>query len=203
MKRLIISEDERRRILSMHESATKRQYLGEQETTTSDSTATTPDAATDKPTYTDGVVKYYVPNLSSTSLSDFMSYPDLIKFKDFMVTIGAKSNGNNVFAYPKETYDQAMNNFNSKVKSGMLPTDAIEDVPLLKSLNYFSTLLSKVNNAYLQNWRPNRKGLAVLKYDGFLNNPDVKEAMKAFPNFKEFYIKNLQSKSEQSGLTLA
>lgn len=30
MKRFVISEDERRRILSMHESATKRQYLSEQ-----------------------------------------------------------------------------------------------------------------------------------------------------------------------------
>ena len=31
MKRFVISEDERARILSMHESATKRQYLSEQD----------------------------------------------------------------------------------------------------------------------------------------------------------------------------
>ena len=42
MKRLIISEDERRRILSMHESATKRQYLGEQENVTPDATVSKP-----------------------------------------------------------------------------------------------------------------------------------------------------------------
>ena len=36
MKRFVISEDERARILSMHESATKRQYLSEQNDDTRD-----------------------------------------------------------------------------------------------------------------------------------------------------------------------
>ena len=38
MKRFVITEDERRRILSMHESATKRQYIGEQEVSRPDAT---------------------------------------------------------------------------------------------------------------------------------------------------------------------
>lgn len=38
MKRFVISEDERRRILSMHESSTKRQYMGEQEVERPDAT---------------------------------------------------------------------------------------------------------------------------------------------------------------------
>jgi len=101
MKRFVISEDERRRILSMHKSATKRQYLSEQPATTPNSGVTRTDAVTSKPNFAQ-----YIPtnaerdafitglnNISSSTEEDLITafYED--KFANKLRTILSKTAG--------------------------------------------------------------------------------------------------------------
>jgi hypothetical protein len=203
MKKFLISEEEKKRILGMHKDATKRHYLGEQSNTGVTEPSSTETA---KPTFTGGDgVAYYVPNLDGNSWSTFVGTAggNLMDFITFMQSIGVKTNGDNPFKYPKETYDQQYQNWLGKVQKGMLPDNAFKEVPILGNINYYQNLLTNVNETYLKNWRPSVKGIAVMSSDGFKNDPNVKNAKQQIANFDEIYPKIINKQSQISGLKVA
>jgi hypothetical protein len=200
MKKFLISEEEKKRILGMHKDATKRHYLGEQSNTGVTEPSSTETA---KPTFTDSDgVAYYVPNLDGNSWSSFVSMggDDMMNFITFMQSIGVKTNGDNPFKYPKETYNQQYQNFLGKVQKGMSIEDAYKEIPILGNINYYQNLLTNVNISYLKNWRPSVKGVAVMSSNGFKNDPNVKNAKQQITNFDAIYPKIINKQSQISGL---
>jgi hypothetical protein len=93
MKRFVISEDERSRILSMHESATKRQYLSEQPAPQQGTKVADPNSEM----YTIPAYKF----LLDTNLPEFLA-KNKINFKELMQS-GAKFDGdkNNIMWKPQ------------------------------------------------------------------------------------------------------
>jgi len=205
MKKFVISEDERRRILSMHESATKRQYLSEQPATTPNSGVTTADA-TFKPTFTDNDKSYYVPGLNDINFNEFTSMnSDYGGFVKQMKLVGADAPGQegfNIFAVTDETVTKQIKRWEEAFKKYGSIDAANDSVSFLKNLAYYRDLLGRVNKAYLVNWRPNLKGLALLQSPKFLNDEAVLEALNSFRNFKTFYPKVIKKQRELSGLTV-
>lgn len=204
MKKMIISEEEKGRILEMHKDATKRHYLGEQQTSPS---STVPA----KPTYENNGVAYYLPGLNDGDFSKFTDVQaavgggDYLRFAKFMKQINPSWGGGGVnpFAYPDETYEQQLNIFTQKLMKGIAPNDAMKGQPIIQNIDYANNLLGNVNEVYLKNWRPDSKGVAVLTKPGFTNDPNVIQAKKVFTNFDEIYPKILTSVSNATGVKIS
>lgn len=161
----------------------------------------TPSKTQDKPTYELNSIAYYVPGLDESSLNKFVSilpYAYEAKLtpvqlrKYYENVFGVKSPlgaDANPFAVPDETFEKGAFNepFPSYVK------------------NFYSLKESLYNSmlAYLKYWRPNLKGLDVLKNQAFLNDPAVITAKKFVSNFDEVFPKLLQAGSRSSGLNVA
>lgn len=203
MKKFLISEEEKNRILGMHQEATKRHYLGEQTSPSS----TTPA----KPSYEVNGVAYYVPGLNDTNFSTFTDTQsavgggDMIAFAKFMKQIGASwgAGGISPFAYPDETYKQQMDIYTQKLLKTKDPKIAMEGQPILQNINFANDLLGKVGMTYLKNWRPDSKGVAVLSKPEFTKDPSVIQAKKVFSNFDEIYPKILTSVSNATGVKIS
>jgi|AACY02.6.fsa_nt_gi hypothetical protein len=203
MKKFLISEEEKNRILGMHQEATKRHYLGEQTSPSS----TTPA----KPSYEVNGVAYYVPGLNDTNFNKFVDTQtavgggDMIAFAKFMKQIGASwgAGGISPFAYPDETYKQQMDIFTQKLLKTKDPKTAMEGQPILQNINFANDLLMKVNMAYLKNWSSDSKGTAVLTKPSFSKDPNVVQAKKVFSNFDEMYPKVLTAVSNASGVKIS
>jgi hypothetical protein len=197
-----IDQDEKNRILEMHENATKRHYLNEQPSTE----VTEPDPGQSKPTFSSNGVAYYVPGLTDTGWSDFVSVAgsDLMNFITFMSSTGIRTSFENPFKYPKETYVQQYESLNNKMfKEKKDYATAIKELPILANVDYMRDFMNKVNDTYLKYWTPTNKGMAVLSSPNFLNDPNIVNAKKTITNFDEVYPKILNKSSQTSGLKIA
>jgi hypothetical protein len=203
MKRMIISEEEKKRILGMHQDATKRHYLGEQQAIGGEYSSES------KTTYTSGRgVKYYVPNLDGNTYTNFVSFNrfdtfpaklSLLKKLDVKANIGPI----NPLAVPQEEFDKQVETVFQKVKGGQDVDMAIKSLPLLSNLEFLESLLSGALETYLSSWRPKLKGMDLVKNVAFNTKPTIVNAKKYISNFDEVFPKLLQSQSEYSGLNIS
>lgn len=170
-------------------------------------TPTKPDSVAAKPSFENNGVAYYVPGLDGKKFQDFFSPPP---FSDYMTFIKTMNNlgftwagkGVSPFGYPAETYQKQMDNMISKdVLGGSYVSK--NNAPILIQVDNIRDLLSKVNDAYLRNWSPSTKGVAVLTNPKFLQDPSVVQLKKNVKNFDEFYPKLLNYLSKGTGLQLA
>ena len=76
-----------------------------------------PDPGQSKPTFSSNGVEYYVPGLTDTGWSDFVSVTgsELMNFITFMSSTGIRTSFENPFKYPKETYEQQYQSLNNKM----------------------------------------------------------------------------------------
>jgi len=88
MKRLIITEEEKQRILEMHESATKKNYLSEQPVQQNQA---------QRPQESTGIEinqkKYYLPQIikDETSLNKFVMWPNTSPSKSLLTMVGLRN----------------------------------------------------------------------------------------------------------------
>jgi hypothetical protein len=209
MKRMIISEEEKNRILGMHQDATKRHYLGEQTAPAKTPTNMTPSKTQMKPTYTSGGgVKYYVPGLNDDNISEFVSLNDTLgnldalQLKNFYQNnLGVKSTliDGNPFAVPNETYQNGLQTYGQAV----IGKADMNNVPAyVKNFYTIKEVLDNTMLAYLKNWRPNLKGVDVIKSQTFQNDPAVVTSKKFVSNLDAVLPKLIQLGSKGSGLNV-
>jgi hypothetical protein len=209
MKRMIISEEEKNRILGMHQDATKRHYLGEQTAPAKTPTNMTPSKTQMKPTYELNSVAYYVPGLNDDNISRFVSLNDTaakldaLQLKNFYQNnLGVKSTliEGNPFAVPNETYQNGLQTY----EQALIGKADMKNVPsYVKNFYTIKDVLDNTMLAYLKNWRPNLKGVEVIKSQTFQNDPAVVTAKKLVSNLDAVLPKLIQLGSKESGLNVA
>jgi hypothetical protein len=164
-------------------------------------TTMTPSKAQVKPTFEMNSVAYYVPGLDDSKLNQFtaiLPYNFLAKLSPtqlrsyFEKNIGVKSplgGPDNPFGAPDVTFEKEARNppFPNYVTNFYGLKDSLENAML----------------AYLKYWRPNLKGLDVIKNSSFLSDPAVKTAKNFISNFDEVMAKALPLASRSSGLNVA
>jgi hypothetical protein len=197
MKKFIISEEEKNRILGMHQDATKRHYLKEQE-----------DESSIKPSYVDNQGnKYFVPNLSDSNFSDFIYLSEKDDFMgklNMLSSLGVKVGiSNNPLSVPKETFQQEFNKYKTNLeKTQGDVASALEGLTYLNSINIIENTLASALQIYLKMWRPNMKGMNLINNVAFQNNPRIKNVKRVIPNIEEVLPKVLNMKSEKLGVNL-
>jgi hypothetical protein len=197
MKKFIISEEEKNRILGMHQDATKRHYLKEQE-----------DESSIKPSYVDNQGnKYFVPNLSDSNFSDFIYLSEKDDFMgklNMLSSLGVKVGiSNNPLSVPKETFQQEFNKYKTNLeKTQGDVASALEGLTYLNSINTIENTLASALQIYLKMWRPNMKGMNLINNVAFQNNPTIKNVKRVIPNIEEVLPKVLNMKSERFGVNL-
>ena len=161
----------------------------------------TPSKTQDKPTYEWDSVVYYVPGLDDNKLNKFasilpwdyeakLSLVQLRKYYEKVFGVESPLGADaNPFAVPDETFEKG----------------AFREPFPPYVTNFYSLRQSLYDSmmAYLKHWRPNVKGLDVLKNQAFLNDPKVKFAKSLVSNFDEVFPKLLQAASKSSGLNVA
>lgn len=197
MKKLFnIDQEEKKRILEMHENATKRYYLSEQ---MEDPT---------KPTFVDAQgTKYFIPNLENSKFNDFVSFNefDTLKSKlNMLSSLGVKANlQNNPLAVPQETIDSQIAQFTNKFKETGDRDAAMKGLSILPNIEFLEGLLSNSLEVYLKQWRPNNKGINLINNVAFQNNPSIKSAKQFISNFDEVFPRVVDIKTKKTGLNLA
>jgi hypothetical protein len=169
----------------------------------------TPSQTQMKPTYKDFESVYYVPGLNDDNLNRFAHNPNLenldaIQLKNFYQNnLGVKSTfppEGNPFAVPNETYQNGLQTY----EQAMIGKADMKNVPAYVK-NFYSTkdALGNVMMAYLKNWRPNLRGVDVIKSQTFQNDPAVVNAKKIVSNLDAVVPKLIQIGSKASGLNVA
>ena len=225
-----IDQDEKNRILEMHENATKRHYLneysgvafgGEQnglkiekvEATEQSNTSVQQKTAGDigvasKPTYVNNDIKYYVPGLDDNTFTKFVEFNQFDSIPQKLANLKALNvnanldPGYNAIAVPQETFDKQFETYTQRLMQGQGPDTAMKDLGIVRSVNFLENTLAGALKAYLNSWSPNQKGIAVLNSPVFAQNPLILTAKKYIKNFDEVFPKVLKSQSTNSGLTL-
>ena len=228
-RKFIISEDERARILGLHETAKSNHgtVISEQsigigfksgepnglkikkeenmeQVAGKTPTTMTPSQTQMKPTYELNSVAYYVPGIDDTKLNNFVNifddsfqnYSTTQERKFFEKNLGFKSGldaNSNPFGVPDETFEKYMLSYKPDKPQPPYIQNYINMVDALKE-----SML-----AYLKYWRPNVKGVDVLKSRGFMSDPAVVRAKKFISNFDEVLPRVLQIASKTSGLNIA
>ena len=201
MKKFIISEEEKNRILGMHQDATKRHYLKEQE-----------DVSSVKTSFVDKRGrKYSVPGLNQetfqifTTLSKPYDYEELLSYLD---NLGVKTNiMNNPFSAPIESVQKNIEMFLKKYKETGDVDQAMNFVDsfgqnYLSALNLLEGQLAFAILIYLQKWKPNHKGMALINDPSFQNHPTIKQVKGTITNLNEILPKVLEMKSNQTGVNV-
>ena len=196
MKKFIISEEEKSRILGMHQEATKRHYLGEQEV----------DAI--QPTYTDSKgVKYFIPKLDQSSFGEFVNFNEFDNYKsklNMLSSLGVKSDiQNNPLSVPSETIDRELQQLTKKSKEVGDVAVAMEGLNFLKGIETLQNALETSIMVYLKRWRPNLQGMNLINNVAFQNDPSIKSVKTIIPNINEILPKVLEMKSKKTGIKVA
>jgi hypothetical protein len=194
MKRIIISEEEKSRILGMHQDAAKRHYLGEQEDFSS------------KVTYTDSKgVNYFVPGLTDNNMFKFAP----VKQYDFISLFNTLNKMNiepgtqlttNPLTYGEDTIKQQQSNFMGKYNQTKNPTTSIEGLPILSGLESLNNAISYPMMAYLSLWRPGKKMNEILESPEFQNHKFVKWSKGYITNLNEVLTKLIPVRAQEAGL---
>lgn len=201
MKKFIISEEEKSRILGMHQEATKRHYLGEQEVDTT------------QPTFVDNQgVKYFVPNLDQSKFSDFIYLSEKDDFMgklNMLSSLGVKVGiQNNPIAVGAEVIKNELNRYMVNLKSTQGDTVAALEGPTHRDLIYLSAIntiensLATAIQTYLKRWRPNSQGMNLINNIAFQNDPKIKNVKRIIPNIEEVLPKVLDMKSKKTGVNV-
>ena len=196
MKKFIISEEEKSRILGMHQEATKRHYLGEQEV----------DAI--QPTYTDSKgVKYFIPKLDQSSFGEFVNFNEFDNYKsklNMLSSLGVKSViQNNPLSVPSETIDRELQQLTKKSKEVGDVAVAMEGLNFLKGIETLQNALETSIMVYLKRWRPNLQGMNLINNVAFQNDPSIKSVKTIIQNINEILPKVLEMKSKKTGIKVA
>jgi hypothetical protein len=196
MRKFIISEEEKSRILGMHQDATKRHYLKEQE-----------DVSSIKPSYVDNKGnKYFVPNLSNSNFSDFIYLTEKDDFMgklNLLSSLGVKVGiPNNPLSVPRETVEKELQQFTKKFMETKDSETAIKGLNFLPGIETLENTLASALQTYLKMWRPNMKGMNLINNVAFQNNPTIKNVKRVIPNIEEVLPKVLNMKSEKLGVNL-
>ena len=211
MKKMLISEDEKSRILNLHQNLGYKTSLNEQsvpqsvpqkpqpnvQKPTANQTGLTPKQPL-KPTLEVGGVKYYVPNLTDTSLDSFANLTGPMAEmdeKDFYANLGVRwaLGGISPFGIPKETYQKQMD---------WVPEYGYKHSPHVFNFNMFKKAVKPALLAYLKSWRPNQIGMNVLKSPVFLANPAIVGFKSLISNFDEVYPKMINMAAKKSGIQI-
>lgn len=247
-KKFIISEDERNRILGLHETAKNNygtviseQYAGvafgaEQnglrikkvEATeqvvpakpaakpvakpTTNQTGLTPKQPL-KPTFENGGIKYYVPNLTDQSLDSFLnvmnsfteSMDEMSARKYYQNNLGMKpvpGSSFSPFAISDERYKQDMEMVQQNRKNGLGIDGMFKDAPYSQNFNNMRSILADAIVAYLKYWRPSITGMNVLQDSAFLSDPAIVGLKKYIGNFEEVFPKIINMAAKKSGLQI-
>jgi hypothetical protein len=195
MKKFIISEEEKSRILGMHQEATKRHYLGEQ--------YVTPEA-----TFVDKQgAKYYVPKLDQSSFGEFVNFNEFDNYKsklNMLSSLGVKSDiQNNPLSVPSETIDRELQQFTNKFTETKDRETAMNGLNFLKGIETLENALSTSIMVYLKKWRPNSQGMNLINNVAFQNDPSIQSVKRIIPNINEILPKVLDMKSKKTGIKVA
>ena len=240
-KKFIISEDERNRILGLHETAKNNygtviseQYAGvafgaEQnglrikkvEATeqvvpakpaakpATNQTGLTPQQQL-KPTYEDGGIKYYVPNLTDVSWDKFsnvlrdttMNMDGNAVRKYFENTLGVKPIGTSPFGVPDERYKYDLEMVQQNRENGLGIDDHFKNAPYAGAMASLQRIIGSSLSPYLKYWRPSITGMNVLQNRAFLSDPAIVDLKKYISNFNEVYPKLINMAAKNSGLQI-
>ena len=205
MKKMLISEDEKSRILNLHQNLGYKTSLNEQSVPekpvakpATNQTGLTPKQPL-KPTLEVDGVKYYVPNLTDASLDSFANLTGPMAemdAKDFYENLGVKwaLGGISPFAIPKETYQKQMD-YVAQYKN-------YEYSPNVSNFKTFQNAVRPALLAYLKSWRPTITGMNVLKSLGFTNNPAIVTLKGLISNFDEVFPKMVNIAAKKSGVQI-
>jgi hypothetical protein len=212
MKRMLISEDEKSRILGLHQNLGYKTSLNEQVVPAkpaakpaANQTGLTPKQPL-KPTLEVGGVNYYVPNLTNASLHSFTNLTGEMSQMDarnFYENLGVRwmIGGFSPFAISSERYKQDMD-LVAQNRKQLGDDKAFENAPYAQSFNAFQSSLSSALLAYLKSWRPNQIGMNVLKSPVFLANPAIVSLKKLISNFDEVYPEMINMAAKKSGIQI-
>lgn len=212
MKRMLISEDEKSRILNLHQNLGYKTSLNEQVVPAkpaakpaANQTGLTPKQPL-KPTLEVGGVKYYVPNLTDASLASFTDLTGPMAEMDarnFYENLGVKwaPGGTSPFAVSQERYKQDMD-LVAQNRKQLGDDNAFKNAPYSMNFNAFQNFVPDALLAYLKSWRPNQIGMNVLQSPVFLANPAIVSLKKLISNFDEVYPEMINMAAKKSGIQI-
>jgi hypothetical protein len=212
MKRMLISEDEKSRILNLHQNLGYKTSLNEQSVPqqpvakpATNQTGLTPKQPL-KPTLEVGGKKYYVPNLTDASLDSFTDLTGPMTEMDarnYYEKLGIKwaLGGFSPFAISSERYRQDMDMVRQNRKE-LGDDQAFKNAPYSMNFNSFQSMVPPALLAYLGRWRPTITGMNVLQDDIFLINPAIVNLKKYISNFDEVFPKMVNIAAKKSGVQI-
>ena len=216
MKRMLISEEEKSRILNLHQNLGYKTSLNEQVVPAkpvakpaTNQTGLTPQQPL-KPTFESGGIKYYVPNLTDASWDKFanvirditMNMDENATRKYFENTLGVKPIGTSPFAVPDERYKYDMEMVQQNRTNGLGIDDQFKNAPYAGAMYALQRVIGGSLSPYLKYWRPSITGMNVLQSRAFLSDPAIVSLKKFISNFDEVYPKLINLAAKNSGLQI-